>query len=233
MSLRLDWVDYKAALYACEHWHYSKRLSKAANNYIGVWEEGKFIGCIVFGIGATNNIGRPYNLTNQECIELTRVALANHKTPVTQIIKIALKLLKKKNPGLKLIVSYADSEQDHYGGIYQAGNWIYTGFSQDDNIVVNGIREHRRTLGSRYGTNSLEWIRKHVDPSAKRVHTQPKFKYLYPLTDDMRLKIEPLRKPYPKKSALVVHPVRTSGDQPGEGGSIPTPTHRETKQVSE
>lgn len=224
MSLRLDWVDHKAALYACEHWHYSERLSSAANNYIGVWEDESFIGCVVFGIGATNNIGRPYNLTNQECIELTRIALREHKTTVTKIIKIALKIIKKKNPGLKLIVSYADSEQDHIGAVYQAGNWVYVGYSVDTNIVVNGIREHRRTLGSRYGTNSIEWLKQHIDPKAKQIKTRPKYKYLYPLTDDMRSKIEPLRKPYPKR-ASVVHNVEQPAIQQGEGGSIPTLTH--------
>lgn len=237
MNLRLDWVGYDAAKYACEKWHYSRRISKAGNNYIGVWEDEKYIGCIIFGIGATNNIGEPYGLKNIQCIELTRIALTNHKTPVTKLVSIALKLLHRKNPGLKIIVSYADSEQDHNGAIYQAGNWIYVGYSVDTNIVVNGIREHRRTLGSRYGTNSIEWLKQHIDPNAKQIKTLPKYKYLYPLTDDMRSKIEPLRQPYPKK---IVKDNKCVSDVTGSissfheerGGSLPTLTHQEINGVN-
>lgn len=37
----------------------------------------------------------------------TRVALASHKSPVTQIISEALGMVKQANPGLRLVVSYA------------------------------------------------------------------------------------------------------------------------------
>jgi len=38
-----------------------------------------------------------------------------------------LRKLKKHAKGLKLVVSYADFNQGHHGGIYQATNWIYVG----------------------------------------------------------------------------------------------------------
>lgn len=233
MSLHLDWVGHDAAKYAVEHWHYSKVLPCGKLNGVGVWEDEKYIGCILFSYGANNNMAQEYGLSQTECVELTRVALSTHKTPVTKLIKVALKFLLKKNPNLKLVVSYADANKGHFGGIYQGGNWVYVGqTAPDGGQLINGEVMHRRTVFSRFGTNSTVELRKR-GIVADFVKCLPKFKYLYPLTDDMRLKIEPLRKPYPKKSALVVHPVRTSGDQPGEGGSIPTPTHRETKQVSE
>ena len=119
--LKLDWCDYKAAKYAVEHWHYSKVLSVSTNVYIGVWENSKFIGAIIFGRGANKNIASPYGLTQTDVCELTRVALSKHVNPVTRILAIAIKLLKKQSPNLKLIVSYADPQQNHYGGIYQGG----------------------------------------------------------------------------------------------------------------
>ena len=84
-------------------------------------------------------------------------------------------------------------------GYIKGGGWIYEGESRDSNIIVNGIRKHRRSLGSKYGTNSLEWIRKNIDPEAQRIKTKAKYKYLMPLDDEMRKRIEPLRKPYPKR----------------------------------
>jgi hypothetical protein len=58
---------------------------------------------------------------------LTRIALTNHKAPVSRIMAITLRKLKKHAKGLKLVVSYADFNQGHHGGIYQATNWIYVG----------------------------------------------------------------------------------------------------------
>ena len=119
--LKLDWCDYKAAKYAVEHWHYSKSLSASKNVFVGVWENSKFIGVVGFGRGANNQIAKPYGLEQTEVCELTRVALTKHVNPVTRILAIAIKLLKKQSPTLKLIVSYADPQQNHYGGIYQGG----------------------------------------------------------------------------------------------------------------
>ena len=65
----------------------------------------------------------------------------------------------------------------------------------------HGRIEHPRSLHHRYGVGgqSIPWLRAHVDPNAERVETARKHKYLYPLDDDMRRQIEPLRKPYPKR----------------------------------
>lgn len=224
MNLLLDWCSYEAAKYACEHWHYSKCVPVAKLNAIGVWEDSKFIGCIVFSYGANNNIAKPYGLTQYQCVELTRVALKDHKTPVTKLVKIALKFLRKKNKDLELVVSYADLKQGHYGGIYQAGNLVFVGATADTTQLINGKEMHRRSVYSTYGTNSTKELKKRFGVTASFIKTDPKFKYLYPLSDDMRRKIEPLRKPYPKKGVGSVNG-STSAFQAESGGSIPTPTH--------
>lgn len=132
-----------------------------------------------------------------------------------------------KKPGLKLIVSYADVDQNHTGGIYQAGNWVYVGLCNERTrtaFIIHGKKTHNKTIHSRGVIQSLQEVRKHLDPKATEFFTNGKHKYLYPLTDDMRSKIEPLRKPYPKR-ASVVHAVEQPAYQQGEGGSIPTLTH--------
>jgi len=226
--LKLDWVGHDAAKFACEHWHYSKVTPVGKLNACGVWENEKFIGCVLFSYGANNNMAGEYHLNQTECIELTRIALNSHLTPVTKIASIAIKMVRKLNPFLKLIVSYADANMGHYGIIYQGGNWIYVGTTKaDGGQTINGKVMHRRSVFSKYGTNSTEILRNNgIDASF--IKCKPKYKYLYPLTDDMRLKIEPLRKPYPKKTdkgALVVHSVSTPVIHTGEEGSIPIPTH--------
>lgn len=202
VNLRLNWCSYEAAKYAVTHWHYSKSLPAAKIVKIGVWEDGRFIGCVLFSLGANPHIGNPYGLTQWEVCELTRVALDEHKTPTTRIVAIAIKMLRKQSFGLRLIVSYADGNQNHIGTIYQAGNWIYEGeFAEERGILLNGKLVHRRTVNARYGTSSMPWLRKHIDPKARRVTGKAKYKYLYPLDEEIRDKLLRLAKLYPKQIA--------------------------------
>ena len=214
MNLRLDWCDHKAAKYACEKWHYSKTIPKGAGNYIGVWEEGEFIGAIIFGFSISPSVGMTYGLTQFEISELRRVALKSHKAPVSKLISIAIRFFRKHNPGVKMLVSYADTLQNHHGGIYQAGNWVYVGGSA-------AMRQFK--IGGKWRNDTHAYNeKKHLSTDSRTVPS--KHKYLYPLTDEMRTRIAPLRKPYPKR-ASVVQSAERPANQPGAGGSIPTLTH--------
>jgi hypothetical protein len=129
VDLKIDWATQEAATFACVNWHYSKCVPKSKQNKIGVWENGKFIGVVMIGSSSGNHTFEFLGLDQFSGAELTRVALTNHQSPVTRIIKIAFTFLKKKNPLLKALVSYADANQGHHGGIYQGGNWKYFGLS--------------------------------------------------------------------------------------------------------
>jgi len=212
VDLRVDWCDHKAAEYAVMHWHYSKRMPQGRNNYIGAWENDKFIGAIVYGFSISPNLGHAFSLTQFQVTELKRVALNKHLTPVTQIISKSVKLLKDKNPDLRLIVSFADSEQSHIGGIYQAGNWVYTGKSTIKQVLIDGRWR-----------NDTHANAEHKHKAKAERMSLPKYKYLYPLDRAMRKQIAPLAKPYPKRETCEQSVEGdTVGDQPTKEGSIPS-----------
>ena len=199
MTLKVDFCSYKAALYACKHWHYSKCVPASKLVKIGAWEDDRFIGCVIFSRGASPNICKPYGMTTTEVIELTRVAMREHQVPVTQVLAKAIALLKKTSPGLKLIVSYADISQGHIGVIYQASNWIYEGKTEPAHrIVIKGVSKHARSVGMFYGTSSIEWLKNNVDPNAHTIYDLGKHKYLMPLDKKTRKQAMVLSKPYPK-----------------------------------
>jgi hypothetical protein len=161
---------------------------------IGVWEESEFIGALVFSHGSNRNIGSPYGLTIYECSECVRIAMKCHKSPVTQVLAKSLALVKKQSPGIRLLVSYADTDQNHFGTIYQASNWVYVGMtSAGSQYFLNGKKWHKKALWATFGTNNSKAL------GAEIVDGSPKHKYLYPLDRAMRKQIEPLRKPYPKR----------------------------------
>lgn len=151
-NLKLDWCSLEAATFAVKNWHYSKKMPVGKLVKIGVWEDNRFIGCVLFSRGANNNIGKPFGLEQTEICELTRVALSIHKSHVTRILAIAIKMLRKKAPGLRMIVSYADPQKGHEGTIYKAGNWIYLGKNKTaTKLIVNGKVMHRRSVSSKWG----------------------------------------------------------------------------------
>ena len=210
--LKIDWATHEAAKYAVENWHYSESMPAGKLVKVGAWENGKFIGVVIFGRGANNNIGKPYKLEQTAACELVRIALTKHITPVSKIAAIAMRFLKDNSPRLRLIISYADPLQGHHGGIYQAGNWLYCGKSSPQAAVMhNGKVMHKRTAREKFG--SIEGMKKSPVTS--------KHKYLMPLDNEMRKRILPLSKPYPKRAGSETSD--TPAFQAGEGGSLPTP----------
>ncbi len=223
-NLKLDWCSWSAAKFAVEHWHYSKHMPDSKCVKVGVWENEKFIGCVIFSRGvSSSNLSKTWGIKTTEICELSRVALTKHETPVTRILSIAIKMLRKFCPGLKLIISYADSNQGHVGAIYQAGNWIYTGESASVPIYVgkSGKVYHDRSVSSsgvkeHYGRMSA--CPKKED--LKKIPQIPKHRYFMPLDDELRKRIQ--AKPFPKKICGVRIVSDSSGFQPGEGGATPT-----------
>jgi hypothetical protein len=196
----VDFCDYKAAKFAVMNWHYSDLFPTGKNNYLGVWEDGKFIGSVIFGLGASASIGKPYGLGTFEMCELVRVALKNHSETVTKIISKSLKVLKSKNKGLRLCISFADPYYGHLGIIYQAGNWIYTGTSQSFSMykLLSGQMVHERRFSGQGWNNPQP-----VPFGAIKIKMPPKHRYLYPLDKRMRRQILPLAQPYPKRADVV------------------------------
>ena len=199
-ELKIDWASHEAAKYACEHWHYSKCLPVGKLVKVGAWEKDKFIGVVVFSRGANNNMLKPFGLQQEEGCELTRIALTKHEVPVSKIMALAVKFLMKSQNGLRLIVSYADPDQGHHGGIYQACNWLYTGPSGKAlKVFYKGKWSHKKTVDDA-GVNQTNLPKKMVIG---------KHRYLMPLNKEMSAKIAPLAKPYPKRVKQAM-----TGDQP-------------------
>lgn len=205
-DLRIDWATHAAAKYSCENWHYSKSLPVGKLVKIGVWEKGEFVGVVLFAWGMNKSLGSPYGLKITECCELVRVAIRMHDCTISRIVALSLRFLRKQSPGLRLVVSFADPAAGHHGGIYQAGGWIYAGKSATNfEWRLNGKRLNKRAYtGRNFGTPKMQ-----VPSGAVRVTLPGKHRYLMPLDDEMRAKIAPLAKPYPKR------------DKPGDGGVHP------------
>jgi hypothetical protein len=166
------------------------------NVRFGVWEDGDFIGAVVYSRGVNSAIGSLVGLGQEEAVELTRVALDDHDSPVSQIVSYTMDMLKEKDSGLRLLVSYADPAQGHTGGIYQAMNWVYIGQTEPSTQLYDeeGNAVHTRTKNMASANN---YSTKDKYESLEKRRVPGKYKYVYPLDDAIERKVQELSKPYP------------------------------------
>ena len=207
--MKLEKASYKAVSFACLNFHYAKSIPVNTFGYSVFNDNNEWCGVVLYGTGANNNLASQYKLNQGNVIELVRMALNGKQESTSKALSLSLKLIKKDLPLCKLIISYADKDQNHNGTIYQATNWYYVGQSmvnkKDASYVIDGKRIHGKTISDkckRYG------LIKNIE-NAKKVYkakevieyvTKGKIKYIYPLDKSLLPLCKSLSKPYPKKN---------------------------------
>lgn len=201
--MKLEIATKKAIQFACTKYHYSKSYPVNTFGFSVFNDKNEFCGCIVYGSGATPNIAKPYKLKQGQVIELVRVALNGKQESTSKAVAISLRLLPKYIPYLKLVVSYADVDQNHTGVIYQAMNWYYEGHFNAGTrsaFIINGKKVHPRNVYSLGVKQSLKSIQNCIDPNASEFISKGKHKYIYPISKDMVQLCKMRHKAYPKRA---------------------------------
>jgi len=107
--------------------HYAKRWPSISYAY-GLFQNEKLVGVVTYGTPPSSPLkkGIAGIAHSSNVIELNRLVLANNiKNEASFLVGKSLKLLPKN----KIIISFADTEQNHIGYVYQACNFIYCGLS--------------------------------------------------------------------------------------------------------
>ena len=144
--------------------HYAKRMPSISYAY-GLFSFDELIGIISYGSPASPSLckGIAGEKNKKLVIELNRLVLKNNKKNEASIlIGASFKLLPKP----RIIVSYADTAQNHLGVVYQATNFLFTGTSKP-----------RTDMAGKDGKHS----RHHLGDRTKRVFRSAKHRYVYML----------------------------------------------------
>lgn len=147
--------------------HYAKRWP-SISYYFGLFLDNILCGVITYGTppSAMLRVGIAGEVFKTNILELNRLCLKdNRKNEASMLIGKSIKLLPKN----KIIVSFADSEQNHLGYVYQATNFIYTGLSakrtdwkikgkehlhgQTVADEFRGIKNRAKAMREKYGDN--------------------------------------------------------------------------------
>ena len=126
-NMEVKSIDYQD----CKEWflkkHYAKRIPSVSYCF-GLYQGIELIGVCSIGKPASPSLcigicGEDYS---QYVYELNRLIVVEN-LPKNSLSYFVGQVLKKLP--YMILVSYADTQQNHHGYIYQATNWIYTGLS--------------------------------------------------------------------------------------------------------
>ena len=145
--------------------HYAKRIPSISIAF-GLFDKDVLIGVLTIGKPASNSLcegvcGKDFS---HLVYELNRLCVNDNLPKNTLSFFVAKSLSFLDN---MIIVSYADSGQGHYGYIYQATNWIYTGATKE-----------RTDIGSEDNTHSRHYD-KMIDYSKFRKKRTSKHRYIF------------------------------------------------------
>lgn len=134
----------------------------------------QLIGCLVYGypVGRSAVTSVIDGLEKEECLELTRLFIHDGygSNIESYCISLSFKWLKKNAPNIKMLISYADAEQGHLGGIYQATNWLFQDTSEIQllpNFSISLTNDpynwiHSRTVFSKWGSHNIEKLKEAI-----------------------------------------------------------------------
>jgi hypothetical protein len=150
-------INYNEAIDFLLPRHYSGRKASITFSF-GYFENNELKAVCTFGKPASNSLcvgvcGKEFS---EKVFELNRLCVDGQiQIQLSKFVSWCLNELKEKD---LILVSYADSQMNHNGYIYQATNWIYTGMTKPrtdkyveggkhsrhyDNEKQNGLRKWR------------------------------------------------------------------------------------------
>lgn len=147
----------------CKNKHYLHRVPSIVA-YYGLFKQELLLGVVTFGIPPSPYLmkicGEEYK---SSVLELNRLWCYDEapKNSESFLISQGIKLLKRDKPNIKILVSFADTRENHLGYIYQATNWYFTGYSipGGGSIVIDGKEYHPKNLNNKYNTSDLNKLK--------------------------------------------------------------------------
>jgi hypothetical protein len=167
----------------------------------GLFLEQELLGVICYGTPSSSTLrsGIAGIEHKDNVIELTRLWVSDKVPRNGESFLIGNTL---KQAGKEIVVSYADTSQNHLGIVYQATNWLYTGLSaKRSDWHVEGLDKHSQTLGDQYTAQQLrdlygdKFTYKDRPRKHRYVYINAKGKRKAQLLNALKYKQEP----YPKK----------------------------------
>ena len=156
--------------------HYAHRIPSISYAF-GLFYDNAMIGAVTYGTPPSSTLCRGIcgDEWQKNVVELNRLVLANNApNEASRLVGKSLQLLPKP----KIVVSFADTAQDHEGIVYQATNFIYTGLSAKFNDPrVKGL-EHQHHATYAHGMTNKQVVEKYGAENVYFTERSRKHRYI-------------------------------------------------------
>lgn len=157
-------------------------------------EHETLIGCMTYGHPVSNravgSLTKTIPIELDQVLELTRLVVLTDpkygKNTESWFIGQSFEWLKANDPRVKVLISYADPEQEHTGTIYRATNWYYQGCGETKLMPDYSIKLletddwiHSRTVAAKFGNKNIESLAKRIGHTFWRKEETSKHRYIY------------------------------------------------------
>lgn len=142
--------------------HYSGKVVNNSQLHFGAFVNGVLHGVLSYGASMDKRKmqGLVRDTGFNEFLELNRMAFDDKlpKNSESRCIAVSLKLIKKRAPHIKWVVSFADATQCGDGTIYRASGFVLTDIRTNKNTarLQNGEVIHKMTLESNPNSPRVE-----------------------------------------------------------------------------
>lgn len=209
--------------------HYTHQCSQATislgvfckteedNNPLYV-ENEKLIGTIIYNTPVGRDVWKSISpkLKTGQVFELTRLWVADGygRNIESYCIARSFDWLRKNEPNIKCLISYADPSESHLGIIYQATNWLYQKVSNGSDMYHKSLFYysfdecktwiHQKTIFDKYQVGGLTQLKEKLPKPFWIKNIAKKHRYIYILTTNKKEKREIMNtlkyeiSPYPK-----------------------------------
>ena len=134
-----------------KQYHYSNTLPKLNKHFIGFYLNNEIVGVVTLGWGTRpkHTIKKIFSsLDTKDYYEIGRMCMLDTmpRNSESQMIKSLCKWIKKNEPNIKVLFTWADGMLGKVGYVYQASGFIYCGYSETDIYLKEGTKIHPRQM---------------------------------------------------------------------------------------
>lgn len=180
--------------------HYSHKMGSNHGIYnFGIFRDGELLGCAVFGY-MMNPKAKIFESSIEDgmMLELNRMWIDDvlGKNAESFLIATSIKLIKKINPKIVAIQSFADGRLG-CGTIYKASNFKYYGFHYTlfYEVIATGEVLHHLTIEKQKVSTYIQYNEALLNGEYRTFRVKT-YRYIYPLDKSFKLTIAK-EQPYP------------------------------------
>lgn len=213
-------ISKDEALEMIKKYHYSNSLPRLNKHFVGFFINNQLVGVVTLGWGTQplGTIKKLFpSLQSKDYYEIGRMCMTEEmpRNSESQMLSQLCKWLKKTEPKIKILFTWADGMLGKTGYVYQASSFIYCGYILTTMYMKDGVKIHPRQTRAIFKTDEND-KRLTIRPTIQQMkeygidfYKGKQFRYIKFLCSKVEKKrlikesLVSLKDPYPKENSLL------------------------------